>query len=288
MRTHRAQPGGAVPRLRTLAYLNLGMNNAIIAAQAKGAKPQGAAAGAAAAVLSYLYPKDEQAIAARLAIETAALGANGGYRQDFTAGVAIGRVAGDEVVAMAKADRSGAPWTGTLPTGADKWSSRAQPPAPPLGPQLGSMRTFFMTTASEFRAPPPPRSARRSSRQPGGGAHDFRRSHLRAASHRPVLGEPVGCLHAGRCNDTACGISPSAGSARRNRRASLRSCRWPRGAQAVCHDAKYVYWVRDSSTRPRDRLRSAYESSSYQQPRVHFGAIGLVPTHNFRRARALL
>lgn len=79
---------GQFPAIRTLAYLNIGMNNAIIAAQAKGAKPQGAAAGAAATILTYLYPKDEQAIAARLATETAALGANGGYRQDFTAGVA--------------------------------------------------------------------------------------------------------------------------------------------------------------------------------------------------------
>ena len=147
---------GQFPAIRTLAYLNLGINNAIVGARATGMKPEGAAAGAAATILTYLYPTDEQAIAARLATEIAALGTNGGYRQDFTAGVAIGRATGDEVVAMARADRSGAQWAGTMPTGADKWSSRAQPPAPPLGPQFGSMRTFFMTIGSEFRAPPPP------------------------------------------------------------------------------------------------------------------------------------
>ena len=146
---------GQFGALRTLTYLNLAMNNAIVTARAKGVKPEGAAAGAAAAVLVFLYPKDEQAINARLATETAALGAST-YRPDFTAGVDIGRTVGADVVALAKADRSGVAWTGTVPTGDGKWSSRSQPPAPPLGPHFGSMWTFFMTSGSEFRAPPPP------------------------------------------------------------------------------------------------------------------------------------
>jgi len=146
---------GQFPALRTLAYTNLAINNAIVTARAKGLRPEGAASGAAASMLIFFFPKDEQVIAARLAGETAALGANG-YRGDFSAGVEVGRAIAADVVAWAKADRAGAAWTGTLPTDPALWSSRSQPPAPPLGPQFGAMRTFFLTTAGEFRAAPPP------------------------------------------------------------------------------------------------------------------------------------
>lgn len=236
---------GQFPALRTLAYLNLAMNNAIVAAQMKGAKPEGAAAGAAATVLSYLYPKDEPAIATRLATETAALGANGGYRQDFTNGVAIGRAAAEEVVAMAKADRAGAQWTGTVPTGADKWSSRAQPPAPPLGPQLGSIRTFFITTASEFRAPPPPAINSpefKATLQEVRTISDGRTyEQLRIAQYWENLS---GAFAAGQWNDTARrAISAHGlGEAQAARiLAMAHMAGWD--AQAVCHDSKYVYWV---------------------------------------------
>jgi hypothetical protein len=146
---------GQFPALRTLAYTNLAINNAIVVARTKGLRPEGAASGAAATMLMFFFPKDEQVIAARLAGETAALGANG-YRGDFSAGVDVGRTSAADVVAWAKADRAGVAWTGSLPTDPSKWSSRSQPPAPPLGPQLGAMRPFFLTTAGEFRAAPPP------------------------------------------------------------------------------------------------------------------------------------
>ena len=58
-------------------------------------------------------------------------------------------------VASAKNDRIAAPWTGSLPTGPDKWASQNQPPTAPLGPGLGQARTFFLTTGSEFRLPTP-------------------------------------------------------------------------------------------------------------------------------------
>ena len=281
---------GQFPAIRTLAYLNIGMNNAIIVAQAKGAKPQGAAAGAAATILTYLYPKDEQAIAARLATETAALGANGGYRQDFTAGVAIGRAAGDEVVAMAKADRSGAPWTGTLPTGADKWSSRAQPPAPPLGPQLGSMRTFFMTTASEFRAPPPPAI----------NSPEFKATlvevrtisdgrtyeQLRIAQYWEGLS---GAYSAGRWNDTARqAISERGLGEAESARilALMHMASWD--AQAACHESKYVYWVpRPTQLDPDIRLAIGVPNHpSYPSNHACIsGATGLVLDAQFPDAR---
>src|SRR5882672_6664180 len=66
---------GQFPSARTFAYMNLAINNAIVAARQQGRNPDGAAAGAAASVLAFALPKEEQAIAARLSGEMAALGA---------------------------------------------------------------------------------------------------------------------------------------------------------------------------------------------------------------------
>jgi hypothetical protein len=79
---------GQFPSARTFAYMNLAINNAIVAAHQQGHKPDGAAAGAAATVLAFVFPKDEQAIAGRLAGETESIGAEG--RSDFAAGVQSG------------------------------------------------------------------------------------------------------------------------------------------------------------------------------------------------------
>ena len=127
---------GQFAAARTLAYVNLSINNALVLARQQGRKPDGAAAGAAATTLIYFFPKEEQAIAGRLAGETAAMGSDG-KQADFVAGVAIGRAAAAEVIASAKADRSDLAWSGPLPTDPNKWSSRAQPARPPLGPRTG-------------------------------------------------------------------------------------------------------------------------------------------------------
>jgi hypothetical protein len=66
---------GQFPALRTLAYLNLAIHDAIVGARQKNLPSDGAVAGAAAMVLAQLFPKDEQVIATRLAGETAAIGA---------------------------------------------------------------------------------------------------------------------------------------------------------------------------------------------------------------------
>ena len=145
---------GQFPAARTFAYTNLAINNAIVLARQQGRGPAGAAAGAAATVLVFLFPKDEAALTARLARETAAIGVEG--RADFAAGVEIGRAAAADVITAAKNDRVSAPWTGSLPTGPDKWVSQNQPPTPPLGPGLGGARTFFLANGAEFRPGPPP------------------------------------------------------------------------------------------------------------------------------------
>ncbi|MBC8057977.1 MAG: hypothetical protein H7Y61_15510, partial [Rhizobiales bacterium] len=102
---------GQVGAARTFAYLNLAIHNGIVGAKAQGRKPEGAAAGAAAAVLAFAFSKDEASINARLAQETAALGT--ATRADFAAGVEAGRTAAAEVIASARGDRLSQPWTGS-------------------------------------------------------------------------------------------------------------------------------------------------------------------------------
>jgi len=235
---------GQFPALRTLAYLNLAINNAIVTARAKGVAPEGAAAGAAASVLVYLHPKDEPAINARLATETNALAATR-YRPDFTAGVEIGRTVGADAVAMAKTDRSGMAWTGAVPTGDDKWSSRAQPPAPPLGPQFGSMRTFFINNGAEFRSPPPPTigsPAFRATLTEVRAVSDGRTyEQLRIAQYWENLSGP---FSAGLWNEVARqAISQRGLSEAESARVLALVHLAAFDAQAACHDSKYIYWV---------------------------------------------
>jgi hypothetical protein len=279
---------GQYPALRTLSYVNLAINNAIVTARLQGAKPEGAAAGAAAAVLVYAFPKDEQAIAARLATETAALGASG-YRSDFSAGVAIGRAAAADVIALAKSDRSSTPWTGTLPTGDDKWSSRAQPATPPLGPQLGGVRTFFLANASEFRAPPPPAP---TSAEFKATLAEVRRisdtrtyEQLRIAQYWENLS---GAFAAGLWNEAARNAISSRGlgeaeSARVLALAHMTGF----DAQLACHESKYVYWVpRPTQLDPQIRLAIGVPNHpSYPSNHACIsGAVGLVLDAQFPEA----
>ena len=145
---------GQVGALRTLAYLNLAIHNAIVQSEAGKQGSDGAVAGASATVLAQLFPKDEAAVTARLQREVQAIGS--GQRAAFQAGVDLGRKVGDQVMAQARIDRVSVAWTGTVPVGEGKWASLANPPAAPLGPALGNARTFYMKAGDEFRAPPPP------------------------------------------------------------------------------------------------------------------------------------
>jgi hypothetical protein len=91
---------GQFPAARILAYLNLGINNAIVEAKRQGRKADGAAAGAGATVLAGFFPKDEAAITARLNGEIAAMGA-GASRDEFAASAGIGRTVGASIDALA-------------------------------------------------------------------------------------------------------------------------------------------------------------------------------------------
>ena len=113
---------------------------------------RGAVSGASAVVLTYLFPSDAAAFEAAVQAQRAGPRYPGEVNTDFAAGEAIGRAVGAAVVDYAKADRFGAAWTGSVPTGPGIWFSSVVPPAPPLLPMLGQMRPFFMTSGHQFLA----------------------------------------------------------------------------------------------------------------------------------------
>ena len=111
------------------------------------------AAGAASAVLAYLFPDDatifqtkaEEASQSRLLAGT-------DYPSDVTAGLELGRQVAARVIERAKTDGSDAQWTGTIPTEAGKWSGKD-----PIAPLAGTWKTWVLGSPDEFR--PAPRAA---------------------------------------------------------------------------------------------------------------------------------
>jgi hypothetical protein len=234
---------GQFPASRTLAYVNLAINNAIVVARQQGRAPDGAVAGAAAMTLTYLFPKEEEAIGQRLAGEMAATGID--RRAEFAAGVEIGRASAAYVIAAAKTDRSDLLWAGPLPSGANVWLSRAQPARPPLGPRLGEMRTFFLVSGADYRAPPPPAydsPAFRATLAEVRAISDRRSDEqIRIAQYWEGLS---GSFNAGFWNETtrraiAAHRLSEAESARVLALVHMASV----DATIACHDSKYIYWV---------------------------------------------
>jgi membrane-associated phospholipid phosphatase len=234
---------GQFPAARTLAYTNLAINNAIVVARQQGRAPDGAVAGAAAMTLTYLFPKEEEAIGQRLAGEMGAMGID--RRAEFAAGVEIGRSAAASVIASAKTDRSDLLWAGPLPSGANVWASRAQPARPPLGPRLGEMRTFYLACGADYRAPPPPAydsPAFRATLAEVRAISDRRSDEqIRIAQYWEGLS---GSFNAGFWNETtrraiAAHRLSEAESARVLALVHMASV----DATIACHDSKYIYWV---------------------------------------------
>jgi PAP2 superfamily len=234
---------GQFPAFRTFAYLNLAIHNAIVQAKAQGQEADGAAAGAAAGVLSSLFPKDAAATAARLQRETEALGAK--PRARFLSAAETGRQVASQVVALAQGDRASVAWTGTLPVGDDKWSSRQQPPAPPGGANFGAMRTFFLNTPADFRAPPPPpygSDAFRAEVKRVREVSDTRtNTQLRVAQYWENL---TGSFAAGAWNAVARSAMAARGYDEGDTARTLAMMHMVAfDAVLACHDSKYVYWV---------------------------------------------
>lgn len=270
---------GQFPAVRILAYLNLAINNAIVQAKVQGLEPDGAAAGAAAGMLSHFFPKDDQTTMARLQREAAALG--GPARTQFLSGVEVGRQAAALAVASAQADRASAAWSGSVPVGDDKWSSRQQPPTPPIGPQLGSIRTFFLVSGADFRAPPPPRygsdAFQAQVRQVRVAADSRTNSQVRIAQYWETL---TGSFNAGLWNAAARSALAARGFDEASSARSLALMHMTAfDAQIACHDSKYIYWVpRPTQVDPQITLPIGVPNHpSYPSNHACIsGAIGLV------------
>jgi membrane-associated phospholipid phosphatase len=110
------------------------------------------AAGAASAVLAYLFPADAQMFADQATAEgNSRLLAGVQYPSDVQAGLDLGRAVAALVIARAQSDGSSAIFNGTIPTGPCNWQGTN--PAEPLA---GTWRTWVLTRGSEFRPGPPP------------------------------------------------------------------------------------------------------------------------------------
>jgi len=111
-----------------------------------------AAAGAAAAVLGYLFPEQATKFA-DMAEEAATSRVTAGvaFPSDVFSGLDLGQSVGRALIAYAQSDGSGQPFTGSyLPT-SGVWSSNT--PATPLA---GSWKPWVLTSALDFRPGPPP------------------------------------------------------------------------------------------------------------------------------------
>ena len=111
-----------------------------------------AAAGAAAAVLEYLFP-DQTAVLATMASDAAASRVMGGvgFPSDVFSGLDLGESVGKAVIAFAQNDGSGQPFNGSYPPTPGVWSSST-----PVSPLAGSWKPWVLTSAQDFRLPPPP------------------------------------------------------------------------------------------------------------------------------------
>lgn len=111
-----------------------------------------ATAGAAAAVLTYLFP-DKADTFANLASEAARsrLFAGAEYPSDSNAGLQLGQSVGAAIVASARTDNSDAPFTGSFPPTPGKWSN-----ANPVTPLAGTWRPWVLSSGSQLRLPAPP------------------------------------------------------------------------------------------------------------------------------------
>ncbi|HVG34313.1 MAG TPA: vanadium-dependent haloperoxidase [Pyrinomonadaceae bacterium] len=110
------------------------------------------AAGAAAAVLSYLFPDKANFLADRAEECTKSrLLAGVQFRSDVTAGLQLGREVAALVIERAKKDGSDAKWTGTVPTTPGRWNGTN-----PAMPEMAKWRTWVLSTGSQLRPAAPP------------------------------------------------------------------------------------------------------------------------------------
>lgn len=139
---NRPRPSLANPTLKTL-----------VATPSSPAYPaeHAVAAGAAAVILGYLYPDDEQIFqtkAAEAAHSRVAAGVQ--YPSDVEAGLELGRQVAQMVLERATADGSDALWEGTIPIEPGYWTGEN-----PIVPLAGIWQPWVLTSGDEMRPPAP-------------------------------------------------------------------------------------------------------------------------------------
>jgi membrane-associated phospholipid phosphatase len=115
-------------------------------------------AGAASAVLAYLYPDDSDALAA-MASEAGESRELAGvqYPSDTAAGADLGHNVADRVIDRARNDGSQLPWTGSIPSDPNLWNLDGYPPGTqPVAPTFGSLKTWVLESGKQLRPGPPP------------------------------------------------------------------------------------------------------------------------------------
>ncbi len=142
---------------RILTYVSLAQFRAVVAAHAmangsKAPSVSAAVGAASAAVLNSFFPLDVAATEAQLNADLANPPSPSLSHEDVAAGLALGRSVGGATIAQAANDNYLVVPVGTPPTGPDKWVSS---PAAVVR-SLHGARPFFMTSASQLRAPAPP------------------------------------------------------------------------------------------------------------------------------------
>lgn len=114
-----------------------------------------AVAGCSAAVLSALYPARRDWLMARAAEhQESRLVAGRNFRSDMVAGESLGRTVAALALEHARADGADAVWTGSIPTGAGRWTCADG--EEPIAGRWGEVRPWLAKDIVPFRAPPPP------------------------------------------------------------------------------------------------------------------------------------
>jgi hypothetical protein len=119
-----------------------------------GASPEAAAAGAAHAALSSLFPAQQATFDAALAASLAAIPDGPGE----SAGVAWGVEVAGKVLELRAGDHSDDVVTPGFPVGANWWAATPPAFAPAVLPNWPAVTPWTMTSATQFRAGPPPSS----------------------------------------------------------------------------------------------------------------------------------
>ncbi len=111
------------------------------------------AAGAAAAILGYLFPAKADSIrqVAEGACRSRVL-AGVAYPSDVSAGFELGQRVAQAVIERAKTDGSDAVWDGKRPAGTGLWTDKR----PPSQPMNGYCKPWVLTAGNQFRPGPPP------------------------------------------------------------------------------------------------------------------------------------